>query len=109
MFLVVGLTLVGLMMGLMLVASFASSARRFFQSARAQKGTNRTAGSLMVAAGAFLVAKGCLRFRLCPARSRSLARARNKGIYFDNNSRPTLNILNLRKYHNYEQNISYSP
>jgi len=36
----------------------ASSARRFFQSARAQKGTNRTAGSLMVAAGAFLVAKG---------------------------------------------------
>lgn len=29
-----------------------------FQSARAQKGTNRTAGSLMVAAGAFLVAKG---------------------------------------------------
>ena len=58
MFLVVGLTLVGLMMGLMLVASFASSARRFFQSARAQKGTNRTAGSLMVAAGAFLVAKG---------------------------------------------------
>jgi len=35
-----------------------SSARRFFQSARAQKGTNRTAGSLMVAAGAFLVAKG---------------------------------------------------
>lgn len=58
MFLVVGLTLVGLMMGLMLVASFASSARRFFQSERAQKGTNRTAGSLMVAAGAFLIAKG---------------------------------------------------
>ncbi|MEH6602012.1 MAG: hypothetical protein V7732_02135 [Halomonas aquamarina] len=58
MFLVVGLTLVGLMMGLILVASFTSSARRFFQSARAQKGTNRTAGSLMVAAGAFLVAKG---------------------------------------------------
>lgn len=58
MFLVVGLTLVGLMMGLMLVATFASSARRFFQSERAQKGTNRTAGSLMVAAGAFLIAKG---------------------------------------------------
>ncbi|MDP3534448.1 MAG: LysE family translocator [Halomonas sp.] len=58
MFLVVGLTLVGLMMGLMLVASFASSARRFFQSERAQRGTNRTAGSLMVAAGAFLIAKG---------------------------------------------------
>lgn len=58
MFLVVGLTLAGLMLGLMLVASFASSARRFFQSERAQKGTNRTAGSLMVAAGAFLIAKG---------------------------------------------------
>lgn len=58
MLLVVGLTLVGLMMGLMLVASFASSARRFFQSERAQKGTNRTAGSLMLAAGAFLIAKG---------------------------------------------------
>jgi len=40
------------------VSGGASSARRFFQSARAQKGTNRTAGSLMVAAGAFLVAKG---------------------------------------------------
>ncbi|MBR2513850.1 MAG: LysE family translocator [Halomonas sp.] len=58
MVLVVGLTMVGLMLGLMLVASFASSARRFFQSERAQKGTNRTAGSLMLAAGAFLIAKG---------------------------------------------------
>lgn len=58
MVLAVGLTLVGLMMGLMLVASCASSARHFFQSERAQKGTNRTAGSLMFAAGAFLVAKG---------------------------------------------------
>lgn len=54
----VGLTLVGFILGLMLVASGASRARRFFQSERAIKGTNRTAGSLMVAAGTFLVAKG---------------------------------------------------
>ena len=56
--LVVGLTFIGLMAGLMLVASGASSARRFLQTERAMKGANRSAGSLMVAAGAFLVAKG---------------------------------------------------
>ncbi|WP_355661161.1 LysE family translocator [Halomonas salifodinae] len=56
--LVVGLTFAGLMTGLMLVASGASRARRFLQTERAMKGANRSAGSLMVAAGAFLIAKG---------------------------------------------------
>ena len=56
--LVVGLTFTGLMIGLMLVASGASSARRFLQTERAMKGANRSAGALMVAAGTFLVAKG---------------------------------------------------
>ncbi|SDM68899.1 Threonine/homoserine/homoserine lactone efflux protein [Franzmannia pantelleriensis] len=56
--LVVGLTFAGLMIGLMLVASGASSARRFLQTERAMKGANRSAGALMVAAGAFLIAKG---------------------------------------------------
>ncbi|MFB9147699.1 LysE family translocator [Halomonas alkalicola] len=56
--LVVGLTFIGLMAGLMLVAYGASSARRFLQTERAMKGANRSAGSLMAAAGAFLIAKG---------------------------------------------------
>ncbi|WP_283241853.1 hypothetical protein [Halomonas sp. PGE1] len=42
----------------MLVAYGASSARRFLQTERAMKGANRSAGSLMAAAGAFLIAKG---------------------------------------------------
>ncbi|MFW3613479.1 LysE family translocator [Billgrantia antri] len=58
MVLVVGLTFVSLMAGLMLVASGASSARQFLQTKRAMKGANRSAGTLMAAAGAFLIAKG---------------------------------------------------
>ncbi|MCE8026448.1 MULTISPECIES: LysE family translocator [Halomonadaceae] len=58
MLLTVSLTFVGLMLGLMLVAVGAASARRWLQSERAMKGANRSAGALMVAAGAFLVAKG---------------------------------------------------
>lgn len=58
MLLTVSLTFAGLMLGLMLVAVGAAGARRFLQTERAMRGANRTAGGLMAAAGAFLVAKG---------------------------------------------------
>ncbi|TVT51169.1 MAG: LysE family translocator [Denitromonas halophila] len=51
------LTLAALMLGLMLIATMASRARRYFRSARAMRGLNRSAGSIMVGAGAFLAAK----------------------------------------------------
>lgn len=48
------LTLLALMPGLMLIAAFASRARVWFQSERATKILNRTAGSIMFAAGVYL-------------------------------------------------------
>ncbi len=52
------LTLIGLMAGLMLVSVGASSIRNYLKSSRAIKNLNRTAGSIMVGAGAFLVYSG---------------------------------------------------
>lgn len=56
--LAVVLTLFGLMIGLMSVAIFASKARRFFKSPKAAKGINRSAGSIMAGAGAYLIGRG---------------------------------------------------
>jgi len=52
------LTLIGLMAGLMLIAAGASSARRYVQSERGHKTLNRTAGSVMIGAGTYLVSSG---------------------------------------------------
>ncbi len=52
-----GLTFAGLMLGLMTIAAFASQARRWFQSEAAVKRLNRSAGSIMIAAGAYLVSR----------------------------------------------------
>lgn len=51
------LTLVALMLGMMLIAIFASRARRFLKSEGAVKNLNRSAGSLMVGAGAYLLSR----------------------------------------------------
>ncbi len=48
------ITLVGLMLGLMLIAVAASWARKKLRSERAMKGLNRVAGSIMMAAGAYI-------------------------------------------------------
>ena len=48
------LTLVALMLGLMLIAFSAASARQQFKSERGMKRLNRTAGGIMMSAGAFL-------------------------------------------------------
>lgn len=48
------ITLLGLMLGLMLIAVTAAWARRRFRSEGAMRGLNRFAGSLMMAAGAYL-------------------------------------------------------
>lgn len=48
------ITLVGLMMGLMLIAFTAAWARKKMRSERAMKGLNRVAGSIMMAAGAYI-------------------------------------------------------
>jgi threonine/homoserine/homoserine lactone efflux protein len=48
------LTLIALMLGLMLIANFASRARQWFKSQAAVKGLNRSAGSIMVGAGVYL-------------------------------------------------------
>lgn len=50
-------TLTGLMIGLMSIAAFASEARRWFRSERAMRGLNRTAGSIMIAAGVYIVTR----------------------------------------------------
>ena len=50
------LTFVGLLAGLMLIATFAR-ARVWFQSERAVKGLNRSAGSLMIGAAAYLAGR----------------------------------------------------
>jgi len=51
------LTLFALMIGLMIIAASASKARKFFKSERAVKRLNRSAASLMVSAGAFLISR----------------------------------------------------
>ncbi len=48
------ITLIGLMLGLMLIAVSASWARKKFRSERAMRGLNRVAGSIMMAAGAYI-------------------------------------------------------
>lgn len=48
------LMLIGLMSGLMMIAVGASSARRYIHSTRGQKVLNRTSGSIMIGAGAYL-------------------------------------------------------
>jgi threonine/homoserine/homoserine lactone efflux protein len=48
------ITLVGLMLGLLLIALSASWARARFRSERAMRGLNRVAGSIMMAAGAYI-------------------------------------------------------
>jgi threonine/homoserine/homoserine lactone efflux protein len=52
------LTFIGLLAGLMLVAITASSVRKHLKSESALKKLNRTAGSIMIAAGVFLASKG---------------------------------------------------
>lgn len=51
------LTLVGLSLGLMLIAVSAAQARRLMKSERSMKTLNRTAGGIMASAGAFLALK----------------------------------------------------
>ena len=52
-----GLTLIALMLGLMLIAHFAAKARHWLHSEIAVRRLNRSAGSIMVAAGAYLMAR----------------------------------------------------
>jgi len=52
------LTLFSLIAGLMLVSVAASSVRRYLKSESALKKLNRTAGSIMIGAGLFLVSRG---------------------------------------------------
>lgn len=51
------LTLFGLMIGLTAIAYTASAARQFFKSKQAMKNLNRTAGSIMIGAAAYLAAR----------------------------------------------------
>ncbi|MFY0675986.1 MAG: LysE family translocator [Neptuniibacter sp.] len=51
------LTLIALMLGLMLIALFASKARTYLQSERSAQRMNQGAGSLMLGAGAYLLTK----------------------------------------------------
>jgi len=51
------LTLIGLMTGLMLIAVLASKAKHWFRSEIAMKRLNRSAGSIMVSAGAYLASR----------------------------------------------------
>lgn len=53
-YLAAGLTVIALMLGLMLVAVSAASARKYFRSERAMKRLNRTAGGIMAGAGVYL-------------------------------------------------------
>ncbi len=52
-----GLTLVGLMLGLMMIAHFAAKARQWLRSETAVKRLNRSAGSIMMAAGTYLITR----------------------------------------------------
>ena len=58
MLLAVALTFAGLMTGLMLVSTGVAGARHLLKTERGAKGANRSAGALMMTAGAFLMAKG---------------------------------------------------
>ena len=49
-----GITLLGIMLGLMTIVVCASSARRFFTSTKAVRGLNRTSGAIMIGAGSYL-------------------------------------------------------
>jgi len=51
------LTLLALMLGLMMISIGAARARRFFRSARATRILNRSAGSIMIGAGAYLATR----------------------------------------------------
>lgn len=51
------LTLIALMIGLMGIALFAAKARKFFHSESAVKRLNRSAGSIMMGAGAYLISR----------------------------------------------------
>jgi threonine/homoserine/homoserine lactone efflux protein len=51
------LTLVSLMLGLNLIAFFAGRSRRFFESERGARVLNRSAGSIMIGAGVFLLVR----------------------------------------------------
>jgi len=51
------LTFIGLMIGLMTIAFFAAKARQFFRSELAVKRLNKSAGSIMFAAGIYLVSR----------------------------------------------------
>jgi threonine/homoserine/homoserine lactone efflux protein len=51
-----GLAVIALMMGLMLVAVSAASARKLFRSTKAVRRLNRTAGGIMAGAGVYLAA-----------------------------------------------------
>ncbi|MFD2229554.1 LysE family translocator [Alkalimarinus sediminis] len=51
------LTLVGLMLGLMLIAFSASHAKRYFRSEKSMKRLNRSAGAIMAGAGFYLIAR----------------------------------------------------
>jgi len=51
------LTLFSLMLGLSLIAHFSAAARKFFESEKGAKALNRSAGSVMMGAGLFLLAK----------------------------------------------------
>lgn len=51
------LTLIGLMLGLTLVAVFAAAARKLFETESGAKRLNQTSGSIMMGAGAFLLLK----------------------------------------------------
>ena len=57
-FLLSVLTFVALMLGLMMVSYGASSVRQYLKSEKAVKSLNRTAGSIMIGAGIFLVSRG---------------------------------------------------
>lgn len=52
------LTFVALLLGLTIISVGASQARRFMKSERSMKTLNKTAGGIMVSAGAFLALKG---------------------------------------------------
>lgn len=51
------LTLIALMLGIMGIAIFASKARNFFHSERSVSRLNKSAGSIMIAAGAYLFSR----------------------------------------------------
>ncbi len=51
------LTLIGLMLGLMLIANGAARTRRYFKSQKAMGRLNKASGSIMIGAGSFLALK----------------------------------------------------